>query len=887
MRRRKCLYLLTLSALLLCSCGGSEEKKDDNTNINDDKEKDDNADKYYSPEINGKTSVCIHYYRKDGVYNNWALWLWSENNDGKEYTFNGLDSFGAFAYYNFETLGLNDENPANLGFIVKSLGSWNAKDYETDRFIEFSKYTKDSNNIYNVYLVSEKGNIYIDKDLNKLEEISNFAFDYMKNINKYRLYFTTSVAVKHYKFMADGEILAEKDIKDTFAEYIYDVGVLPDFKKNYSLEVTFSDSGNVETANADVSILYKDEQFDKNYSYEGELGAIYSTNETVFKVWSPYSDSIKLRIYENGTPTSVDETKGSDKFIEYTMTSDEKGVFSYTLTGDQEGKYYTYVVSNRTYSNEEIVDPYAKSTGVNGLRGMVVNFEKTNPDGWTDISPLSIDRKNLVVYETHVQDITSSSSWGGTESKKYTFDGAFEENTTYQSGEKTYTTGFDHIKELGVNAVQLLPIFDQANDEVNKSFNWGYNPLNYNSLEGAYSSNAFDGYVKIKEFKNLVKAYNENGMNIIMDVVYNHVNGALKSNFDVLMPGYYYRYSGNGVLSNGSGCGNETASEMPMFRKFMIDSTNFWASEYKLGGFRFDLMGLHDLDTMNELVANLKETNENIVVYGEPWSGGTSTLSDTLSAKQLNENKYDGYGAFNDKMRDALIKGGLNGADSLGWITDTNSVTSSLDIESISNGIKGYTVGGTVKVSDPNKTLNYVTCHDNYTLVDRIDAAGISDKSVQKKMAMLANSVVLTSQGTSFMLSGEEFLRTKGGNSNSYNASYEVNELNYALKAENEDVFENYKKLISLKTKTNVLNLEDTSAIKVDVNSDSNTFEYKINSDGKEYYFIHRNGYKESDSKAINLTGYEVYLDTSNELNKDLANYKVNALSSIIATKTN
>jgi pullulanase len=288
---------------------------------------------------------------------------------------------------------------------------------------------------------------------------------------------------------------------------------------------------------------------------------------------------MKLRIYVSGTPAYLGD---SDSYTEYTMTDGSKaskGLWSYTINGDLRGKYYTYVVTNYLYKNAEVVDPYAKSTGVNGLRGTVVDFDSVNPDGWDDISTLDINPQNLVVYVAHIADLTSSSTWGGPSAYQKTFKGFAYEGTTYTKNGMTVTTGFDHIKELGVNAVQLLPIFDSANDEINPSFNWGYNPLNYNSLDGSYSTNPYDGYEKIREFKELVYKYNKAEITVIMDVVFNHVSDAAGSNFIHFVPGYYYRYTADGYLYNGSGCGNETASDRLMYRKFMVDSTEFWATE--------------------------------------------------------------------------------------------------------------------------------------------------------------------------------------------------------------------------------------------------------------------------------------------------------------------
>ena len=397
--------------------------------------------------------------------------------------------------------------------------------------------------------------------------------------------------------------------------------------------------------------------FDTKYNYDGELGAIYTATSTTFKVWSPVSKSIELRVYDSGTPTSVSTSLGNDTCTKYNMVKGEKGVFSVTVDGDLEGKYYTYFVTNSSYPNgQEVVDPYAKSAGVNGLRGMIVDFSKTNPEGWDQVNYLTYDRKELAVYETHIAELTCSDTWGGTAANAKLFKGFYETGTKYTNNGVTVKTGFDHIKELGVNAVQIIPFFDQANDEVNMTFNWGYNPLNYNVVEGGYSSNPYDGYVRIRELKELIQAYNQAGITIIMDVVYNHVNGLSGCQFDVLMPYYYFRYNKDGQASNGSGCGNETASDKYMFRKFMIDSTKFWTSEYKLGGYRFDLMGIHDIETMNQLVAANKTINPNIVIYGEPWAGGTIAMpSGFTPASQANAGQYVGYGQFNDVLRDAMI----------------------------------------------------------------------------------------------------------------------------------------------------------------------------------------------------------------------------------------
>ena len=830
-------------------------------------------------------SIMFHYWRNDGKYSNWDMWLWEVNNAGAGYSWNGKDDWGVVAAYPLSTW--SDSLLSNgLGFIVRKGGdSWAEKDLsQSDLFVDFSAFEKDENGIYHIYLKSGDSNLYIDDQGSLKASLKLATFANEKSISV-----SGNVKMESLKLYKDDQVIFEEPSvgKVTYTNITLKEEI--DYKSSYKVEVKFI-NGDVRTMSVSKVLLFNS-KFDEKYAYDGnDLGATLTADSTTFKVWSPLSNKISVRIYNNGTPTSVDNNIGNDEYVEYEMTADEKGVFSYVVDQNLEGKYYTYVVTNSEYSEREVVDPYAKSAGVNGLRGMVVDFSKTNPMGWDSVIPHPYDRKQLTVYETHVADVTSSVTWTGNEQNRKLFGGMYESGTTYTQDGVTVTTGFDHIKELGVNAVQLIPIYDQANDEVNMTFNWGYNPLNYNCLEGGYSSNPHDGYTRIREFKELVKAYNEAGINIIMDVVYNHTSGAIGSNFDVLMPGYYYRYDNNAGLSNGSGCGNETASERQMMRKFMIDSVDFWTEEYKLGGFRFDLMGLHDLKTMELLTASAKEINKNIVIYGEPWTGGTAALSDGESAKQLNGNKYVGYGAFNDQMRDALIKGGLSGNAELGWITNNKSEAGNADLLKITRGIQGTTSASSI-IADPDKTVNYVTCHDNYTLYDRIIATGkftAEDEEKIAKMNVLANSIVMTSLGTSFMLAGEEFLRTKGGDHNSYMSSYEVNELDYALKVKHLDMFETYKKLIYLKQNLDGLHLgkDNASAIIPTVSANKAMISYLVSdsTNNLEYMIIHKNGLNSVDT--LDLSGYSLYYSTIYGNNKELTeNTNIDLYETLIVYK--
>ena len=852
--------LMLLAAATIVSCSPSDEFSQEVPPQASDSNND-----YVTPPSYSEASFQIHYRRTDRYFDKWAIWTWADAAEGQEFIFNGVDEYGAIASYPLSAVPISEEG--KLGFIIRTAGSWTAKDIGDDRFIDFSLYEKDSNQVFHIYLRQDDANVYSTIDGKIIDNITLARLNPAMTIS-----IATTNAMSYYKIFSGNTVIAEQTLATPSKTVLHKFNETRvwDVLTYYDVEVIFAGSKEKMKTMLDISVLYTTEDFNNSYFYDGtDLGATYSKTSTLFKVWSPLSTKITLKVYDNGTPTSVSESKGNDTTLHSVdLIKGSKGVWNNTITGDLAGKYYTFTVHSRAYPNgREIVDPYARSAGVSGLRGQIVDFSAINNSisGWNEFESNPYDRKELVVYETHIADITSSSTWtSNSETRKLekTFAGAYKTGTTYTSNGVTVTTGFDHIKEMGVNAVQLVPVFDQANNETKQIFNWGYNPLNYNVVEGLYSSDPFDGYARIREYKQLIKAYGDEGINIIMDVVYNHVNGISGSNFDVLMPGYYFRYTNLGAPSNGSGCGNETASERSMVRKFMIESATFWAKEYKLGGFRFDLMALHDIDTMNQLTAKVKAINNNIVVYGEPWTGGGTTLEDSKQAKQSNTNHFQGYGQFNDQMRDALIKSGMGSVTNKGWVTANSEEVSSLDTDKIVLGVRGQT---TSSIKDPNKIVNYATCHDNYTLYDRIRASGINDSSIVKKMAMLANSVVLTSQGTTFMLAGEEFLRTKGGNHNSYDASYKVNELDYDLKIKNYDMVMNYRTLINLKINNPGLQFDEggiASNVSASINKNVLTLEFRYIKEGltRHYKVVHVNGL--SITSTANFSGYSMILDT-------------------------
>lgn len=833
------------------------------------------------PEKASEPSIQIHYYRTDSAdYKTWGFWIWADGEDGDVYALNYQDENSGIALYPVSDFGKGALS-SGIGVIPRLQADW-VKDVDADRKVDFADLQMDENNYYHIYLAQGDKTVYKSLDAMKDSILSMKYGVTARFTSESQISVKTGEAITNLKVFEGTDLIAETSVDSTNSVRFNFKKREVNLSKDYQVEVQFKGADAPVKKVVDISALYTTNAYNSKYYYDGELGAIYASNATTFRVWSPVSTKIMLNVYNSGhlteTPTSYEMSKG------------DKGVFEYTVDGDLAEKYYTYTVYNEYYPiGAEIVDPYAKSAGLNGVRGQIVNFADTNPEGWENVTPKSYDRKELVVWETHVADITSSATWTGTEANRKKFLGMIEEGTTYTLGSKTVKTGFDHIKELGVNAVQLVPIFDQANDEVNTKFNWGYNPLNYNVLEGAYSSDATNGYARIREFKQVVQAFNAADINIIMDVVYNHVSAASGSNFDVLMPGYYFRYTSDGSFSNGSGCGNETASERNMFRKFMIDSVCFWAKEYKLGGFRFDLMGVHDVETMNQLNAELKKINPDIVVYGEPWEGGSAALPEDQQADQKNGNKLQGVGQFNDQMRDALIKGGMNSAEQTGWVTEVGGVDKN-GVDKIISGLKGMVDLGDNTIADPNRVLNYVTCHDNYTLYDRIVATGVDESEwrIIQNMAVLANAVVLTSNGTTFVLAGEEFLRTKGGDHNSYESGYAVNELDYALKVRNYDVFEIYQKLVEFKISCSGLHLEQDqieanykveklangAAIQITVKDAANNRTYKI---------VHANG--SLDSLDVDFSGHTLYLDTLNTNVELTASTSIMPYQTIIAYK--
>lgn len=530
---------------------------------------------------------------------------------------------------------------------------------------------------------------------------------------------------------------------------------------------------------------------------QAKLWLEYSKEATEFKIWSPIAEKAQVKLYTDGD--------GGDLIEIISMDAQENGLWKTQIQGDLNGTYYTYQIQVNGNWLNETPGIYAQAVGVNGERAMVLDFSGTNPEGWEKDKGPKIEHINeAIIYELHIRDMTIQPQSGSSLPGKYL--GLIEEGTKGPNG---IATGLDHIKEMGITHVHLLPAFDHYSINETKldsaQFNWGYDPKNYNVPEGSFSFNPYKAEVRIKEFKEMVKTFHENGIGVILDVVYNHTGIYENSNFNLEVPGYYYRQWEDGKLSDASACGNETASERIMMRKFILESTAHWAKEYHIDGFRFDLMGIHDITTMNDVVDNLKEINPSIFVYGEGWTAGDSPLAIEDRGIKKNIPQMPQITAFSDDIRDGL-KGSVFDENSTGFVSGAQNTE-----ESVKMGIVGCIQHPQIDykavnysdepwTNEPWQSIAYVSCHDNHTIYDKLKVSR-KDASEKDLVAMdkLANAVVMTSQGTAFLHAGAEMLRTKKGEHNSYNLPDSINQIDWNWKVTNADVVEYYKNLIALR----------------------------------------------------------------------------------------
>ena len=548
-----------------------------------------------------------------------------------------------------------------------------------------------------------------------------------------------------------------------------------------------------------MSDVFSTNDFESAYTYEGcDLGAVWSSEKTSFRVWAPTAEAVWVSLYQSGNPAS-------DDLMEYfPMIRDVKGTWIAEKNGNLNGIYYTYLVKVNGRIMEAC-DPYARTTGVNGQRAMIIDLASTNPEGWDlDCNPNPFQSfTDAVIYELHVRDLSLDKSSGIRNKGKFL--GLIETGTKTKSG---IPTGLDHIKDLGITHLHLLPVFDYGSVDENHlevpQFNWGYDPVNFNVPEGSYSTDPYHGEVRVREMKQMIKGLHDNGISVVMDVVYNHVYHAEEFCFNKIVPGYFCRVI-DGTYTNGSGCGNDTASERSMVRKYIVDSVCYWADEYHIDGFRFDLVGLIDVDTINAITTEVHKTHPDVVFYGEGWTLNTHPTKPCELAVQKNCHLTPGFAYFNDTLRDAL-RGSVFFSDALGFVTGAVGIGEKL--EACFRGLPAW-------CSDPNQTVNYVSCHDNNTLLDRISlAAPERNMNDRIRMNKLAAVFYMTAQGIPFMQAGEEMLRSKpdgkgGFIENSYNSSDAVNSLKWDHLdiPQCRDTYEYYKGLIAFRKAHPVLRM--------------------------------------------------------------------------------
>ena len=561
-----------------------------------------------------------------------------------------------------------------------------------------------------------------------------------------------------------------------------------------------------------VKHYFKSEQFDNLYNYAGDdLGVIYNTQVSIFKVWIPQADEVEVALYREGN--------GGEAIKHLKMENCTQGIWQAKELGDLNGIYYTYLVKR---NNEvfEVVDPYAKAAGVNGERGMVIDLKSTNPKGWDEQNIPTLEAPtDAVIYELHVRDLSMDPAGNMKAKGKYL---AFTEEGTKTNDGKA--TGIDHIKELGITHVQLLPCYDYISIDESKleenNFNWGYDPLNYNIPEGSYATDPFHGEVRIKEYKEAIMALHNKGLGVIMDVVYNHTAQSIDSKLNMLVPHYYHRVLEDGRFSNGSDCGNEIASERYMVRKMIVDSLIYWATEYKIDGFRFDLMGILDTETMNIIRDELVKINPQIILYGEGWTGGPCAIPEEERAMKKNAMQLNKVGVFNDDLRDA-IKGSVFETEERGFVSgevDTEEsikfgIVAATDYPGIDYEKVNYS--DAPYAAEPGQCVNYVSVHDNLTLWDKIELSmPEADEKERIEIHKLCGAIILLSQGVPVLNAGSDFARTKYGEHNSYKSPDSINQLEWERKTTYYNIFEYFKGLITLRKSHPAFRMRTSDEIK-------------------------------------------------------------------------
>lgn len=744
-----------------------------------------------------KLSITFHYSRSDGSYDKWSLWIWEDGKDGSEYAFDGKDDSGALATVTYKDV--NEDT--KIGFLVK-YGDWEKKDVEEDRYLDLTKAVKGK---LDVYLHAGESRIYyenIDEQHLGFVSASWEEIDLVSVKMRYRRQDTVDqneVVIRQ----EDGTVVPASveswEAKDGQIKAMFRTQTPMQPYTAYQCTAE-----GVEPLYIGYGKVYDSEEFNRDLVYDGDdLGVTFIDDKVQFCVWAPTAQQVTLCLYSDGQGGAAVKTQ------ELTQTGN--GAWKLTLSkAEALDRYYTYRVRVSGEENE-VIDPYAKSCGTNGERGMVLDLSETDPDGFaSDKAPETESDTDDVIYEMSVRDYTIDASSGVTNAGKYL--GLTETGTKNKEGD---STGLDYLKELGVAYVQIMPTQDfYGVDETDGSgYNWGYNPMNWNIPEGSYSTDAAHGEVRVNEYKKMVQSLHQAGIRVILDVVYNHTYQGLDSNLNKIVPFYYYRFNEDGTLSNGSACGNEVATERVMARKMIVDSVSYWVSEYHVDGFRFDLMGLFDLETTKEIEKTLHAINPDLLLYGEGWNAGESVYEEDTAVSE-NAKKLEGIGFFNNAYRRGIQSFICNDEGkkkaNINWVYF--GTEGAADFAPTKKMLGSWT-------ASPRQSIQYTSCHDGYTLYDLIMADNPSDsRKTRLERNKMAFTLVMTGAGIPFFQSGEEFLRRKTNddgtaNANSYNAGDAVNAIDWDLRTKNKSMVDFYREMIDFRKERSELAVADSAQL--------------------------------------------------------------------------
>ena len=857
-------------------------------------------------------TVTVHYHRNKGDYQGWNMWTWEDDRSGTARQFTSNDDYGKIATFTAK----NDAGIENAKFIVRystSTNEWESKDCDQDRTIPNNIIKLDKNDptkgTAEIWLLQGDPTVYVNATMPQLTaHIMSADITGLKKL-AVKVSGDVSSLKKSDVTLLDKSEKSQKEIEIVSVETKgSDVTIVTkddlNIKHKYELSIKglAKDIKLSASSKTGASVIRTDE-FDKKYAYAGnDLGAVYSASSTTFKLWAPTATEVKLITYK-----STAEKAEKDK--ETAMKAEDHGVWSAKLDGDKANTAYAYEVHFADGTVNVSADPYAKAAVVNGERSVVLADKDAGSAG--NRMPKFTNPSDATIAEMDVRDFSINPNSGISDNHRGKYLGVIEEGT--KTTDKHNVSGFDYLKSLGVTHVQIMPMYDfgSVNETGDLGYgkpgaqNWGYDPQNYNVPEGSYSTDPANPTTRVKEAKQMIAGLHKAGLRVIMDVVYNHVYNAQNHSFNKTVPGYYFRYK-DGALNGNSGCGNDTASERQMMRKYIVDSVKYWATHYNLDGFRFDLMGLIDLKTMQEVRAELNKIDPSIIVLGEGWDMNTM-LPKSDSTIQPNGSKIPGVAFFNDSFRDAM-KGSVFDAKGTGFVNGNTSKDTKALLEhnllGCQFGTGGKTADGknTIKCwngnaemhfADAGQVVQYVEAHDNLSLYDKLKVSAPNDtEDVRMKRVKLANSMVLLSRGMPFIQLGQEFLRTKNGNGNSYNAGDKDNALDWNRATEKSDSVNYFRGLLKLRKSIKSLRDFDYATInknmKMIAGTPDGVIAYTLKDGDKQYVVVFNANNAETQVKIP--AGKYVALVANGEVNSKpkavtvAANgkYKVAALSTAV-----